>query len=148
MERPKINTVTMATTPVPDGGAYWQIVTGSRYCEITDGGRCVTDGEGDYGNNERCEVRALRRLFLTAEQYDVQACCDYLTVNGFVYNNIKGGPGPQAVIMNSGDTWLWQSDTAINAQGFKLCACMYVFARMNLLTCACCHGHPAMFTNA
>ena len=31
-------------------------------CELTDGGACVSDGSGNYGNNENCVVQANARL--------------------------------------------------------------------------------------
>ena len=39
--------------------AYWEVVSGAKFCEIVDGGRCVTDGQGKYGTNEVCRVKAL-----------------------------------------------------------------------------------------
>ena len=108
----------MATSRVPDGGAFWRIVNGANFCEIVDGGRCVTDGPGNYGNNERCAVKALRPLFLTAVQYDVEQTHDYVTVNMIPYP----GSGPQAVRMNEGARWVWESDSFITDLGFKFCA--------------------------
>ena len=126
----------MATTRATDGSALWQIMSGSSYCQIVDGGRCVTDGSGSYGNNERCEVKALQPLAVTAEQYNVEECCDYVTING---NEFKG-TGPQAVVMNAGATWIWTSDRSKTHAGFKLCAqavgmdvdeaCVCTFVRM------------------
>jgi hypothetical protein len=45
----------------------WSVVSGSSYCQITHGGTCVTDGEGDYDNNERCTVRAEVALLASAQ---------------------------------------------------------------------------------
>ena len=98
---------------------FWQIMSGSSHCEIVDGGRCVTDGSGDYSNNERCKVKALGPLTVTAVQYDVERVHDYVTLNGVRY---KGDAGPQEVRMNRGDTWQWRSNWCNTREGFKLCA--------------------------
>ena len=49
-------TGTATTTPAP---GFWEIVSGGTYCHIVDGGRCVWDGDGSYGRNENCSVKAL-----------------------------------------------------------------------------------------
>ena len=102
----------------PANSTFWQILSGSRHCQVAEGGRCVTDGPGDYGNNERCTVGALRPLTVTAEQYEVETGWDYVTINGVTYER----SGPQAVRMNEGGMWSWRSDGSGMRGGFKLCA--------------------------
>jgi hypothetical protein len=38
--------------------SMWSVVSGSSYCQVTPDGTCVTDGDGDYGVDEQCTVRA------------------------------------------------------------------------------------------
>ena len=34
------------------------VTSGTSYCSTTNGGTCVTDGPGNYGNYERCTIVA------------------------------------------------------------------------------------------
>ena len=36
----------------------WTVVSGSDACELSRDGLCVSDGDGDYRNDESCTVRA------------------------------------------------------------------------------------------
>ena len=84
-----------------------------------DDGRCVTDGPGHHGNYERCEVQALRQLYVRAVQYDVEISGgDGVTINGVGY----GHAAPPEVKMNQGGIWSWGSDCIRTRAGFKLCA--------------------------
>ena len=71
---------------------FWYVLSGRGYCEIVDGGRCVTDGAGKYGNNERCEVLALRPLELKTTQYAVESNYDFIAVAGVQYKKNCEGP--------------------------------------------------------
>merc|ERR1711937_975111 len=73
------NTTNTTTTP-PAGSAFWEIVSGSEFCHVVDGGRCVTDGAGSYGNNENCKLKTLQRVDLTSTEYDVEVGYDFLTI--------------------------------------------------------------------
>ena len=103
---------------------FWRIKSGSLYCQIVDGGRCVTDGAGDYGDDEYCEVEALRSLIMTTEQYDVEAMHDFVTVKGIEYkqdNRYNEGVGPSNVVIQECDKWTWKSDYVTRRAGFKIC---------------------------
>ena len=123
-----IMTVTTATICAADPNALWQILQGKDICEIVDDGRCVTDGPDEYGNNERCVVKALRPLFLTAEQYDVETGYDFVTVDGAKFTK----SAPQAVYMNAGKIWVWKSDGFETREGYKLCAQLRKFICMHV----------------
>merc|ERR1712159_404185 len=101
--------------------SFWRIklVSSKDVCEIVDGGRCVTDGPGNYGNREYCEVEALRSLIVTAKQYSVEAKYDSITINGIPYMNSIPNEG---VSMNKGARWFWNSDSSVTRPGYKLCA--------------------------
>ena len=100
-------------------GDFWQVVSGARFCEIVDGGRCVSDGEGSYGNRETCTVKALRPLVLTTEQYAVESGYDYLSVNGRAFG---GNSGPEGMKLDAGAQLVWRSDGSRAYDGFKVCA--------------------------
>ena len=102
---------------------YWQVASGSNYCQIVDGGRCVTDGSGNYGSGEKCRVIARRPFFVYTKQYDVERgsggrAYDYLTVKGIQYENSP----PNGVKMKSGAALDWYSDGSQAAAGWKVCA--------------------------
>ena len=79
----------------------------------------MTDGSGNYGNKERCEVIARRPLVINTTQYDVEGGgYDYLTVNGYQY---KYSP-PNGVAMRGGAALKWYSDKSGNGAGWKVCA--------------------------
>ena len=83
----------------------------------------MTDGPGNYDNRERCEVKALQPLLLTAEQYDIERGYDYVTVDGVRFSDGSAGRlGPQAMVMNTGEKWVWTSDYYVTHGGYKLCA--------------------------
>ena len=79
----------------------------------------MTDGPGNYGNNERCEVRALQSLTLVATQYDQEDNYDYVTVNGFQYRTTFPSQG---VSVNNGARFVWRSDGSVTRAGYTLCA--------------------------
>ena len=104
---------------VADTFGFWQIVSGAEFCQIVDGGRCVTDGEGDYGNNENCEVQALRPLVATATEFNTESGYDQLTVAGTAYD---GTTGPQGVALDAGAEMVFTSDGSQTGSGYKVCA--------------------------
>ena len=98
--------------------SFWQVVSGAKFCEIVDGGRCVSDGEGQYGNGETCRVKALQALVLTTEQYAVGSGNDYLSVSGTA---LKNDSGPQRMKLDAGAEVVWKSDGSGVSDGFKVC---------------------------
>ena len=91
----------------------------------------MTDGSGNYGNNERCEVKALRPLTVVAEQYDNEDYYDYVTVNNVAH---RYSFPTQGVAMNQGATWTWTSDGSVTRAGYILCAgwCVRVMRMIGL----------------
>ena len=84
-----------------------------------DGGRCLSDGEGDYGNVESCTIKALRPLILTATEFDTESSHDTLTIAGTAYS---GSDGPQGLPVDGGAELAWSSDGSVVRAGFKVCA--------------------------
>ena len=105
--------------PSSNSSSYWRIVFGSNVCQLSDNGRCVTDGPGSYGNYERCEVQALRDLTVTAQQYDNEDFYDYVTVDGVRHRYAFPAQG---VSMNKGAALVWTSDGSVRRAGYTLCA--------------------------
>ena len=87
----------------PAMSEWWSITSGTQYCQLTQNGMCVTDGVGAYGNNERCTVMARRDLFVTATEYTVESCCDYITIGSTIFRG--SGNGPNALYMLNGATF-------------------------------------------
>ena len=103
---------------------WWSITSGTQYCQLTQNGMCVTDGVGAYGNNERCTVMARRDLFVTATEYTVESCCDYITIGSTIFRG--SGNGPNALYMLNGATFSWSADWSVVYGGFTLCASLTV----------------------
>jgi hypothetical protein len=61
-------TICAGTTP----RTLWTIIAGSQFCQSTQQGTCITDGLGNYGNNERCTVRADVDIYASATEYSVE----------------------------------------------------------------------------
>jgi len=98
-------------SPPPPPPPWWTVTSGSAYCHLSNSGTCVTDGIGDYGNNERCTVRANQALVASTTQYQVERHstrynADYLTIGGISY---KSGTGPSNVSMSAGQTLTWRT---------------------------------------
>ena len=94
-------------SPPPPPPPWWTVTSGSAYCHLSNSGTCVTDGIGDYANNERCTVRANQALVASTTQYQVERHFDYLTIGGISY---KSGTGPSNVSMSAGQTLTWHTD--------------------------------------
>ena len=114
-------------------GPFWQVVSGSEFCHITDNGRCVTDGQGQYGNQESCRVMALRPLSLTTTQYSVEGD-DYLTVGGVLFDS---GYGPQGMKLSAGSELVWTTDGSFVRDGFTVCASATTIGGLVQCLCHC-----------
>ena len=112
-------TGTLSSQNADAKGDFWQVVSGARFCEIVDGGRCVSDGDGKYGPNENCKVKALRPLLLTTPLYSVEKGYDYLTVAGVQYNREHT---PAWMPLARGAELVWRTDGSVVRDGFKVCA--------------------------
>ena len=108
-----MNNATAAKT-----AGYWQVVSGAEYCEIVDGGRCVTDGAGNYGSGESCRVIAHRQFYVYTMQYDVEGCCDYLQIGSTKFKT----RGPHGLKVDPGTSIYWSSDGSVQDKGWKICA--------------------------
>ena len=87
--------------PIAPGSLFY-IVSGAQYCELSNGNTCVTDGSGNYHNNERCTVRALEDIVVTAVQYSVENYFDYISIGTHQYRSSStcgAHCGPQNVYM-------------------------------------------------
>jgi len=104
-----------------DGQPYWS-VAGGVVCVLSDDGRCVTDGPGDYMNSESCSVIAQRDFLLVSASYDVENDYDWLAVNGVPYPRPRFWRGPDGITLHTGDVLSWHSDSTINRRGWKVCA--------------------------
>ena len=109
-----------AYSPAPPtpAGHMWSIISGSQYCSVSNAGACVTDGVGSHGNNEACLIRAQATLYATATYFFTETYWDYVTIGSTRYS---GTSGPGNVMMATGDTLQWYSDTSITAGGFIIC---------------------------
>ncbi len=103
----------------PSPPPLWSIVSGADSCELSSEGTCVTDGAGDYGNYENCEVRADVALTYTISALDTEADFDWLTIQGTQYSG--SGPVAGSALMAVGETFTWQSDESAVRTGWEVC---------------------------
>ena len=57
------------------GCGLWTVTSGANFCtpsRDSPDGSCITDGRGDYGNNERCVITANVDLYASATYYSVE----------------------------------------------------------------------------
>ena len=80
----------------------------------------MSDGEGEYGNNEECTIRALRSLVVTATEFHTEQGHDFLTIKGTQFHGSEDAP--QSVPLAQGAEMQWSSDGSVTAPGFMLCA--------------------------
>jgi len=85
------------------------------------GGACAatSTADGQYGNDEACEVTFSGPVVLEVHLFDTEWCqyeaCDPVTVNGVQY---RGTDGPDGVTASS---LSFASDGGVGASGFKIC---------------------------
>ena len=102
------------TTPL------WSIISGASYCELSNGGTCVTDGPGNYGNSEDCTVQAEVAMTVSITHLDTESLVyDYLTIGNFKY----GGKSPISSTFSfaAGAQFSWQSDSSEVLTGWEVC---------------------------
>lgn len=120
------------TTAVPGctgtGTSHWDyciipppimVISGGSRCQTTNGGQCVTDGSGNYGNRERCTMRVGYATTLYTTQFSTENYFDYITIGGTRYMGTSGFSG---VSVASGETFRWRSDGSVVRAGFVICA--------------------------
>lgn len=64
--------------PIAPPNILWIIQSGSQYCSVTNGGRCVTDGPGSYGNREACTITAATSLIATSTYFETESRYDWV----------------------------------------------------------------------
>jgi len=103
-----------------DPGQLWIVIAGAQHCEVTNHGKCVTDGLGqDHGNNEDCIIQAATALFATATHFETETGYDYIAVGASRYDGVSG---PVSLPMISGERMTWHTDADISNAGFTICA--------------------------
>ena len=118
------------------------------------GGACAatSTADGQYGNDEACEVTFSGPVVLEVHLFDTEWCqyeaCDPVTVNGVQY---RGTDGPDGVTASS---LSFASDGGTGASGFKICFAMTAMAQAEAAcTCSYCGssddtltslGHPTL----
>ena len=83
----------------------------------------MTDGVGNYGNNENCRVRALQPLMVNFVEYGIESCCDSLTVMmGSGFRNVYSFRPAGSVSVPQNGVVIWSTDDSTTSYGFKICA--------------------------
>ena len=81
------------------------------------GGACAatSTADGQYGNDEACEITFSGPVTLEVHLFDTESCCDAATVDSVQY---KGTAGPDGVTASS---LSFSSDSSVGGSGFKIC---------------------------
>jgi len=81
------------------------------------GGACAatSTADGQYGNDEACEITFAGPVTLEVHLFDTESCCDAATVDSVQY---KGTAGPNGVTASS---LSFSSDSSVGGSGFKIC---------------------------
>ena len=116
----------MLVASATSASSRWTLVastsssSGAPSCQITDGGNCITDGDGPYEPNEQCTFRADNSFYIDATQFNLENGYDTLTLSS---NNVAytGTNGPNNVLLHAGDTISFVSDYSVVLDGFKIC---------------------------
>ena len=95
------------TAAPPAPGPIWSILSGGSYCEVSSDGYCITDGPGNYGNNEDCTIRAEVPMTLQARAFNTESDYDSVRIGGIPYS---GFIGPMNVQVSAGTILTWSSD--------------------------------------
>ena len=91
-------------------------------CEISPDGLCITDGTGNYANNDNCVITANIEIPLIVTEFDMEggSCSfDYVKIGSQRY---CGQNGPDGVTLAAGDTVEMHSDGSVSRAGFTICA--------------------------
>ena len=107
-------------------GVYWSILTGSEFCSVSSDGMCITDGSGEYANDEACTIRAEVAMSITATEFDTEEDYDFFTVGATAYS---GSTGPTNVQVAAGTVVEWSTDRSYTGAGWTICGTFPVTAR-------------------
>jgi hypothetical protein len=97
----------------------WSILTGSEFCSVSSDGMCITDGSGEYANDEACTIRAEVAMSITATEFNTEFGFDRFTVGATAYS---GSTGPTNVQVAAGTVVTWSSDSGTTGAGWTICA--------------------------
>ena len=96
-------------------GMLLYVLTGAQYCEVSISGSttCVTDGAGNHGSDESCDIRAVKPVLLTATEFNTETNFDVirlLPAGGGTAKWFSGTTGPANEPMGPRDKLTWKSD--------------------------------------
>jgi hypothetical protein len=130
----------------PTFSCYGPTTEAEGTCFTTLNGSCITDGPGNYGNNERCTIEVLRSGYLTVQgSFTVEENYDYFTINASS-TRLDTAAALENIAIFEGTTISWLSDNSGIEDGWMLCGSVRTpFAQMRQRTCA---ARCTLFFNA
>ena len=112
----------------PTFSCYGPTTEAEGTCFTTLNGSCITDGPGNYGNNECCTIEVLRDTYLYVSGPFViwslleSKGADYFTVNDDLKIDENGfGFDFENLYVTAGTTIRWSSDFLQTYAGWTLC---------------------------
>jgi hypothetical protein len=90
---------------------------------------CVRSGtstgslsDSHYGNNERCELRAVNDLRVYTSWFSTESCCDEISRENGGGQWSGSDPGTlDGLMLNGGDALVWDTDVSFTSSGWELC---------------------------
>ena len=125
------------TSPTSAAPTVWVspfvLASGAQYgCAVVGNGgapgSCITDGPGNYANDERCNFTVVRTVQLVVVSFDTEAGFDALTVNSHAYSGtmMYVSSSLNGVQVTAGSQITWISDYVnlgnILHSGYMVCA--------------------------
>lgn len=108
--------------PTFNPNAIFGVVSGSEFCATSNGGACIGDTEGNYGNNERCIVQVLTESVIRVVDFQLEAGFDFLDIcDGVTCNTYSNENGPNGVTVLPGQEIRFSSDHSVTMVGWLLC---------------------------
>ena len=106
----------------PTFACYGPTTEAEGTCFTTLNGSCITDGPGNYGNNERCTIEVLRNSVVSVSgTFSVESYFDYFTI-GTSSTRVYTASSLQDRVVLAGTTVRWLSDNSATRVGWTLCA--------------------------
>eukprot|EP00035_Acanthoeca_spectabilis_P026761 m.464119 g.464119 ORF g.464119 m.464119 type:complete len:960 (+) comp23345_c0_seq1:126-3005(+) len=107
-------------------------------CYTTNGGTCITDGPGNFQNNERCTIAVHRSITLAVHNLTLTSDDSFgiLFQNGTSVSGLQTPLQLNTVEVNAGDILTWTAGQSGTQDGFVLCEAL-----------PCPAAHPEAFFN-
>jgi len=85
-------------------------------CNVENG--CITDGSGQYGDNEVCTYTVVRAVTLDVTEFETEEFFDFILIDNVEYS---GSNSPSGITLEAGAVIEWSSDFSVSFSGYTIC---------------------------